>query len=262
MTVIEALEVVGAAQTPAAKPTVVEAWADVMAEVTAVAKDGKYDAGKTRYNFRGIDGVMNAVGPALRKHRVIVTPTVLEAQYREVEVGANRTLSRECTVKVRYTVRGPAGDSFDSEVIGEALDSSDKGTAKATSVAYRIFLLQSLTIPTHEPDPDESRYERASAQEPEYDDYTPGLRSSVEAAIAKLDNEQKETLKAWFHENQLPAVRRMNAEQCGFVIEHLVEMAEIDSGEPGASPSSDPTDEAGAESPADSAPALPLEGEQ
>lgn len=260
MTVIEALEVVGAP--PAAKPTptVVEAWADVMAEVTAVAKDGKYDAGKTRYNFRGIDGVMNAVGPALRKHRVIVTPTVLEAHYREVEVGANRTLSRECTVKVRYTVRGPAGDSFDSEVYGEALDSSDKGTAKATSVAYRIFLLQSLTIPTDEPDPDESRYERASAQEPEYDDYTPGLRSSVEAAIAKLDDEQKESLKAWFHENELPAVRRMNADQCGRVIEHLIDVADR-SGDGGsqAEPSSGTADE-GDVGEDTSSPALPLDG--
>jgi hypothetical protein len=142
-------------------PRAIQAFAAVMADISAVGKDGLYDAGKTRYNFRGVDGVVNAVGPVLRKHGVVIVPTVLDAKYREVETGANRTLMRESTVHVRYTVYGPAGDSFCGEVFGEALDSSDKGTAKATSVAFRIFLLQALTIPTMEPDPDESRHERS-----------------------------------------------------------------------------------------------------
>lgn len=204
-----------------ATPSVVDAWLAVMDEVTSVGKDGLYDAGKTRYNFRGIDGVVNAVGPALRKHRVFITPTVLESSYREVEAGSNRTLMRECTVKVRYRVTGPAGDYFNGEVYGEALDSSDKGTAKATSVAYRIFLLQALTIPTHEPDPDESRYERQAVQQD--DPAIPGLRSSIEGAIAKLDDDGKQKLKAWFAEHDLPPVRRCNAAQCDLILDHLVQ---------------------------------------
>lgn len=213
---------------PPEVPTVIEAWLDVMNEVRAVGKDGKYEAGKTRYNFRGVDGVVNAVGPALRKHRVAVIPTVLDATYQQVEAGANRTLMRECTVKVRYTVRGPAGDWFVGEVFGEALDSSDKGTAKATSVAYRIFLLQALAIPTDEPDPDESRHERASASEADpfnEDPAVPGLRSSIEGAIAKLDDDAKDALKAWFATEKLPAVRRMDAAQCDRVLDHLVALA-------------------------------------
>lgn len=171
---------------PAELPSVHQAFAAVMADVSAVGKDGQFRSQTANYNFRGIDGVMNAVGPALRKHGVVIVPTVLEATYREVEVGAKRTLSRECTVKVRYTVIGPRGDSFAGEVYGEALDSSDKGTAKATSVAYRIFLLQSLTIPTHEPDPDEFRPERSAAPEPAPVD--PRIsRENAEALIAKCE---------------------------------------------------------------------------
>ncbi len=202
--------------------TVTQAWCAVMDEVTAVGKDGLYEAGKTRYNFRGIDGVVNAVGPALRKHRVAIIPTVLEATYREVEAGSNRTLMRECTVKVRYTVRGPAGDEFSGEVYGEALDSSDKGTAKATSVAYRIFLLQALSIPTHEPDPDESRFERVPAPEATDDPAAPGLRTALNGAIEKLDDQQKADLKVWFEQQNLPPVKRMNADQCGEVIDFLM----------------------------------------
>lgn len=141
--------------------TVHEAFAAVMDEVQAVGKDGRNTS--QDYAFRGIDGVMNAVGPALRKHGVIIVPSVLESNYRDVEVGRNRTLMREVTVTVEYTIYGPKGDTIVGRVSGESMDSGDKGTAKAFSVAYRTFLLQALTIPTHQPDPDEQSYERSAA---------------------------------------------------------------------------------------------------
>jgi hypothetical protein len=48
---------------------------------------------------------------------------------------------------------------------GEAFDSGDKSTAKAMSVAYRTALLQALTLPTDEPDPDETVEELAPRQQ-------------------------------------------------------------------------------------------------
>jgi hypothetical protein len=47
-------------------------------------------------------------------------------------------------------------------VPGEAFDSGDKATAKAMSVAFRIALLQGLSLPTDETDPDAQTYERAN----------------------------------------------------------------------------------------------------
>jgi len=199
-------------------PSVVQALASVMAEVQSVGKDGKNT--QQGYSFRGIDGVVNAVGPALRKHGVVIIPTLLESSYRDIEVGQKRTLMREVTVTVRYTIHGPAGDTLEGTVVGESMDSGDKGTAKAFSVAYRTFLLQALTIPTHQPDPDEQSYERSEAV---YEDpAVPGLRSSIEGAISKLSDGEKAALKAWFAEQQLPPVRRMNAVQCSAVLDHLM----------------------------------------
>lgn len=150
------------------KPTVAEAWKKVMEAVQAVKKTG-YNK-QQDYSFRGIDAVVNAAGPAVREHGVMVLPSLLDTQYRDVEVGQRRTLMREVTVKVRYTIFGPAGDVLtvpgDPEfgvVPGESLDSGDKGTAKAMSVAYRTFLLQALMIPTDEPDPDSTSVERSAA---------------------------------------------------------------------------------------------------
>lgn len=145
------------------KPTVVELLAKVMEDVQAVSKDSRNES--QGFSFRGIDAVMNAVGPALRKHGVVAMPVKSAAEYREVEVGKNRTKQRECTVMVTYRFHGPAGDYVDAEVPAEALDSGDKATSKAMSVAYRTALLQALTIPTDEPDPDSTSVERSGVRQ-------------------------------------------------------------------------------------------------
>ena len=144
------------------KPTVHEALSKVMGEVQAVRKNSKNQAQK--FLFRGIDAVMNAVGPALRKHGVIIIPEDVDV-HRSQGTTANGKQTAEVVVKVTYRVYGPGGDSIHGRVSAEAMDFGDKAVAKAMSVAYRTFLLQALTIPTDEPDPDAVAYERGVVQE-------------------------------------------------------------------------------------------------
>ena len=127
-----------------------------MEAVQAVRKDSKNQA--QRFNFRGIDAVMNAVGPALRKYGVVILPEDVEA-HRSNGTTANGKPTAEVVLKVTYRVYGPGGDSIHGRVAAEAMDFGDKAIAKAMSVAYRTFLLQTLTIPTDEPDPDSESYE-------------------------------------------------------------------------------------------------------
>jgi hypothetical protein len=68
-------------------------------------------------------------------------------------------------VIVKYTFVGPEGDTLTGSAPGEAMDSGDKATAKAMSVAFRTFLLQALSLPTNEPDPDAVVYSRADPTE-------------------------------------------------------------------------------------------------
>lgn len=138
-------------------PTVHQALNKVMGDVQAVKKDSKNQA--QRFNFRGIDAVMNAVGPALRKHGVTILPEDVDV-HRSNGTTANGKQTAEVVVKVTYRVYGPGGDSIHGKVAAEAMDFGDKAIAKAMSVAYRTFLLQSLTIPTDEPDPDGESFER------------------------------------------------------------------------------------------------------
>ncbi|HEX6968933.1 MAG TPA: ERF family protein [Micromonosporaceae bacterium] len=145
------------------KPTVVEALSAVMTAIKAVGKGERNQA--QGYNFRGIDAVVNAVSPALRDNGVVVVPVVEDVTYNVVEVGQKRTPMRECTVRVRYVFHGPGGDTIECVTVGEAMDSGDKATPKAMSVAFRVALLQALCLPTDEKDPDADAYERAPRTE-------------------------------------------------------------------------------------------------
>ncbi len=148
------------------KPTVIEALARVMEDVRAVAKGDRNQ--QQGYQFRGIDAIMNAVGPVLRRHGVVVMPHLEEVHYRDVQTSQGKP-SRECTVTVRYRFHGPAGDYLDCVTPGESMDFGDKGAPKAMSVAYRIALLQALCLPTQDADPDSQNYERAPSDNPASD---------------------------------------------------------------------------------------------
>lgn len=143
------------------KSTIYEALAAVMADVKAVGKDSRNL--QHNFNFRGIDAVVNAANPALVKHGVIVVPELLKKEYGTVEVGKNRTRMAHCQVEVCYRFYGPDGSNIPVTVPGEAMDSGDKATAKAMSVAFRTALIQALALPTDEPDPDANSYERSAA---------------------------------------------------------------------------------------------------
>lgn len=189
-----------AASTPDAEaPPVHVAWRRVMEQVQAVGKTGHNK--QQDYNFRGVDAVVNAVGPACRTHGVVVMPSLKRIEYLDVEVGKNRTLMTSVRVEVRYAIVGPLGDVFTDptdpdfgKVAAEAMDSGDKATSKAMSVAERTFLIQALMLPTHQPDPDEQTYERSAAREPEFV-WTAG---AVKARLVELLEGDKTAAKeAW-----------------------------------------------------------------
>jgi ERF superfamily len=139
--------------------TIVSLMNEVMKDVGAISKNDKNTS--QGFNFRGIDSVINAVSPALRKHGIVVVPCVDDYQYESIEIGKNRTVMGHVKVRVTYTFAGPDGDALKASVVGEAMDAGDKATAKAMSVAFRTALLQSLCLPTDEVDPDAQSYERS-----------------------------------------------------------------------------------------------------
>jgi len=141
-------------------PTIFELLGRVMEDVEPVAKKTKHQ--QQGFMYRGVDDVTIAADDALTKHGVIGPVPYAEAVvYESTEVGKNRTPTRIAQVMVKYRLYGPRGDYIETQVPGEAMDSGDKSTPKAMSVAYRIALLQMLRIPTGEKDPTAENYQRS-----------------------------------------------------------------------------------------------------
>ena len=144
-------------------PTVVQLMIDVMRRVRFVSKDQRNT--EQRFDFRGIDDVINALGPAMREVGIIVLPTVEWSARASTKTTRGKD-TRETTIRTRWTFYGPAGDSISAVTEGESLDAGDKGTAKAQTVAWRVAMIQAFALPTDEPDPDHDTYQRVD----EYDD--------------------------------------------------------------------------------------------
>ena len=141
---------------------IIKQLSQVMEDVGAVRKTERNT--HQSFNFRGIDNVVNAVSPALRKHGVVVVPTVNTSEAETVEIGQNRTRMGYVRVNVTYTFYAEDGSSIATTVVAESMDSGDKATAKAMSVAFRTALLQTLCLPTDEADPDADTYVRSDAK--------------------------------------------------------------------------------------------------
>jgi hypothetical protein len=171
MAPLEDISYDGNAITDAEHVPVHVAWARVMADVQSISKRDRRDDTGGHYNFRGVDRVVNAVGPALRRHGVLVLPTrIVAREYGETRTSKGSTM-QECTVTVEWTVRGPAGDDLPPlQSAGQATDTQDKATAKAMSVAQRVLFLTSLQIPTEDPDVDRG-HERGERPMPKAADY-------------------------------------------------------------------------------------------
>lgn len=137
--------------------SIYESISKVMGEIGAVGKNTKNQ--QQGFMYRGIDAVMNAINPALVKHKVFVVPEVLE-QTREERTNAKGTTLIYSIIKVKYTFYAEDGTSVSATVIGEGMDTGDKATNKAMSIAFKYACFQVFCIPTEEMvDPDAECHE-------------------------------------------------------------------------------------------------------
>lgn len=139
------------------KKNIFESIQAVMGEIGAVGKTSKN--AQQGFMYRGIDAVMNALQPALIKHGVFVVPEILE-QTREERVNSKGTTLIYSICKIKYNFYAQDGSSVSATVIGEGMDTGDKATNKAMSIAFKYACFQVFCIPTEEMvDPDAEVHE-------------------------------------------------------------------------------------------------------
>ena len=155
--------------------TVIEKTPDIyrligkaMQKVGAIGKDSTAtnNSGKQMYKFRGIDAVYNALNPVMAELGLFICPEVLEQTREERKSSTGGTLIYSI-LKIRFTMYAPDGSNVSCVVIGEGMDSGDKASNKAMSIALKYACFELFMIPTEEMvDPDAEVHEVAPKNTP------------------------------------------------------------------------------------------------
>lgn len=160
------------------EPMIYAAICGVMEDIKAVGKDA---LNKTQgFKYRSIDAVMNALNPAMIKHKIFCAPEVIEQIREERTTGKGSTLIYS-VCKIKYRFFTVDGSYIDAVVVGEGMDSGDKATNKAMSVAFKYACFQTFCIPT------ENLIDDPDADTPE-----PNRKNSSNKQSKDLDNLRNE----------------------------------------------------------------------
>lgn len=165
----------------------------LMNEVGAIGKEKKNQ--QQGFMYRGIDDVLNALQPLFSRHKIFVVPEVLEQTREERQTSKGGTLIYS-VCKVKYTFYAEDGSNVSATVIGEGMDSGDKASNKAMSIAMKYACFQVFCIPTEEmKDPDaESHDIKPDQQTGKKPEQNPDLITPAQAkrlfAIAGKGNEK------------------------------------------------------------------------
>ncbi|WP_061799470.1 ERF family protein [Serratia ficaria] len=102
------------------------------------------------FAFRGIDAVYNALSPTLVKNGLVILPRIIERTVTERTTQKGGVLFY-VVVKAEFDfVATEDGSKHTVVTYGEAMDSGDKATNKAMSIAYKYAAFQAFCIPTEE----------------------------------------------------------------------------------------------------------------
>lgn len=138
-----------------------EKIAEVMTASAAIPKDRKNQS--QGYSFRGVDDVYLALHDIMAKAGIFTAPEVLEDRSEDrTTKGGSALIYR--ILRIRFHFIASDGSEVCATVIGEGMDSGDKASNKAMSVAHKYALLQVFMIPTDEAkDPENDSHEDLAA---------------------------------------------------------------------------------------------------
>lgn len=119
----------------------------IMAAAEPIGKNKKNQ--QQGFAYRGIDDMYNELQPLFAKHKVFITSEVIDLSREERQSNKGSALIYSI-LKVKFTLYAEDGSNVSSIVTGEAMDSGDKGSNKALSIALKYCLMQLLLIRTED----------------------------------------------------------------------------------------------------------------
>ena len=143
-----------------------------------------------KYNYRGIDAVLNALAPVLSECGVLILPHVTAKEIAQVTTQKGGTMAH-ATLLVAYSLYDAEGDSITLPVYGEAIDRGDKAINKAMTAAYKNLVFQAFCIPLVGDYADSESHELTAPEKPQptiTQDQEMELAGALVAAGISLDD--------------------------------------------------------------------------
>jgi hypothetical protein len=137
-------------------PNVQQAISAAAAAIGAVGKHQRMEAGPARYNYRGLDDLIDAVHGPLVEAGITFAPHSIQMLDTLEKTTRSGSIQYHLRALVTYRVYGPAGDHIEATVLAEGSATGDKAGNKLMSGAYKYALGQVLSIPFSMDDQDAS----------------------------------------------------------------------------------------------------------
>lgn len=133
----------------------------IMVEMPGIAKDKTHEQ---NYMYRSIDAVCEVVHELLAKHNIFYTPKVVKTErllIDRIDRQSGKVFGKAVSVVIEVEYKFFCSDDYSTITVGpiisEALDYSDKASAKAMTMALKTMLLELFCIPVQNNiDPDAS----------------------------------------------------------------------------------------------------------
>lgn len=187
--------------------TLAAALVGALAEFTVVEKGRTVSTGSYSYTYADLADVVKVSRQHLAEHGLVALTPIHD-----------HGPGLACTVTILHT----SGERLDLGPFPFPHGRDAQATGSMVTYHRRYALCAALGIAAGDDDDGAA----AAPRQEEYEDpAAPGLRSALQGAIDKLDEDEKVALKAYFVEHVLPPVRVMSADQCSLVIDHLLEPA-------------------------------------
>lgn len=146
---------------------VIEALRRVIRDLPAIGKEGTGPSSQGSYKYRGIEQITRHAAPLFAKHGLVMAPNaIVWRPTRELMVSGKPNTDE--ALLVTYRVYGPGGveDYIEVQAPGIGRDSSDKGSNKAMTAAFKYALTQTLCV-ADEKDDNDARHDDEDEPPPE-----------------------------------------------------------------------------------------------
>ena len=174
----------------------------IMADIDPIKKEQR---NKTQgFMYRGIDDLYNALQKIMSHHKVCSVPYFVEVISRTERPTKSGGVLFVSVYLIDYNFYAEDGSSITARVVGEAMDSGDKGSNKAFAVADKYALLQVFKIPTEDSiDPDSESHEVVSSPQPQEKKFSdePGVQPVLDNIKKAIEALTSESMQTTFHDD-------------------------------------------------------------